>query len=166
MLPLCKGTSLFMERKPLLENYNPFGQLLNFFGLILLCVVLGVVLSAGAIAVMMGPEAIGTPNVTSDLTNPNVVNALRASQFFASLATFVLPVFIFRFLTSGDIFTSLRLNKSIIPKSALLVFVMVIASLPAINWIHELNQHLKLPEMFSSFEMWMEAQAAMVGQLA
>ncbi|MBL4624245.1 MAG: CPBP family intramembrane metalloprotease [Flavobacteriales bacterium] len=146
-----------MDRTPILENYNASGQFLIFIGLMLISVAVGVMLSALVVVAMMGGDSIGT-NVLSDLDDSTVLAALKVSQFFASLAVFILPVIIFTLLTSKDGLVSLSLNKSIDVRSGIFVFLVVIAVLPFVNFTQEINKMMILPEWLNGMEAWMKAQ--------
>lgn len=147
-----------MDRNPIFENYNPMAQLLIFVGLVLISVIVGVILSAMAVAILLGPNAIGNVSMMSDLQNTEVVATLKASQFFASLATFILPVLIFVYLSSRKGLATLDLNKNISFKAGLTAFVLVVAVLPIVNFTQEINQMMQLPAFLSDLEFWMKQQ--------
>ena len=146
-----------MDRTPILEKYNPLGQLFIFIGLVLLSLVIGVILSAAVIAVMMGTEAIGS-NVMSDLSNPNVLATLKTSQLVASITIFILPALLFACLASRDVFRSLSINKKVDSRSIILVVILVVAVLPIVNFTQEINQLMALPDWLSGIEEWMKTQ--------
>ena len=146
-----------MDRTPILEKYNPLGQLFIFIGLVLISLAIGVMLSAGVIAVMMGAEAIGS-NVMSDLGNPNVLATLKISQLVASITIFILPALLFACLASRDVFSSLSINKKVNSRSIILVVILVIAVLPIVNFTQEINQLMALPDWLSGIEQWMKTQ--------
>ncbi|MDA9563258.1 CPBP family intramembrane metalloprotease [Flavobacteriales bacterium] len=133
-------------------------QLLIFVGLVLLSVIVGVVLSAGVVAIMLGPDAIGNVSIMSDLQKPAIVSTLKVSQFFASLATFILPVLIFVYLSSRKGIAVLGLHKTISFKTGLTAFVLVLAVLPIVNFTQEINQMMQLPAFLVDLEVWMKQQ--------
>ncbi len=104
-------------------------------------------------------------DVGMNLDNPNTVMLLKVLQAASVLLIFIFPAFMFAaFWTKPGIRYLGITTKSDFVTLALATIGMLIA-MPLINWLSELNQHMKLPEVFSGIEIWMqqsEEKAALI----
>ncbi len=90
-----------------------------------------------------------------DINNPNNINFLKFFQAIQSIGMFVLPPFIIAFLFSKDNISYLKINKKIKWDSVIIASLIIITGLPIINFLVEINSHLKLPEFLSGIEEMM-----------
>jgi membrane protease YdiL (CAAX protease family) len=97
-----------------------------------------------------------------DVTN---INSMKGLQFAQAVGMFIIPSFLFAYLWSPKPFEYLSIEKKTSLKSAAIVILFMLLSIPCINLLGDLNQKLVLPHFFSDIEVWMkaaEAQAAKV----
>jgi membrane protease YdiL (CAAX protease family) len=87
--------------------------------------------------------------------NPNTIIILKVFQAVSVLLIFIFPALMFAlFWTKSKIhYLGITTRPSIV--TLLLAGTGIILASPLINWLGELNQHMKLPEIFSNIELWM-----------
>ena len=97
-----------------------------------------------------------------DTTN---INSIKGLQFAQTVGMFVIPTFLFAYLWSLKPLKYLSLDRKASIKSAAIVILFMLVSIPCINMLGELNQKMVLPHFLSDIEIWMKAaetQAAKV----
>ncbi len=105
----------------------------------------------GLITVFAGD---GETNMNFD--NPNTVAFMYVAQVFGVLLIFVLPAILFSvFWTKSGIHYLGVTTKPAVTVLFIAAIGMLFA-LPMINWLADLNEHMKLPEAFSAMETWMK----------
>lgn len=104
-------------------------------------------------------------NALSDLNNPQNLNLLKYFQITQSTGLFLIPPFILAFLFSDNSFSYLKINNTPLFAPSLISIVIIIISLPIINFATEINQGLNLPEWLSSLENWMKSTEESAYQL-
>lgn len=150
-----------------------FSQLSNFNQVLLsLSLVVGstfILLFIGSIlCYLFFGVNIMTDTQASDIngTNPNI-SALKFYQAIYSIGMFVLPPFMIAFLLSDHVKKYLRINQSAQLSKFIQAFLLILVSLPLINFMGELNSQIHFPEFLKGTEQWMresEEQAALVTQ--
>ena len=83
------------------------------------------------------------------------VNSLKINQFFQHLGLFVIPPIAVAYLWSQTPFRYLQMQQK--PTSRYIVFtiILMIAAIPAINLLGEINEAIRLPESLSALENMM-----------
>lgn len=76
-------------------------------------------------------------------------------QIIQSISIFVVPPFIIAWLYSRDPYSYLKLDSYPLWPSYFLVVLLIFFSIPLINYLAEINQHLSFPESLKSVENWM-----------
>jgi hypothetical protein len=92
----------------------------------------------------------------SDYSNPNSVNFLKYLQLVQSIGLFVVPPFIVAHFIQSKTIDYLHLNKKARPTSFFIVILLMIASIPVINFTAEYNSRLILPKFMTGIENWMK----------
>ncbi|MCC7051081.1 MAG: CPBP family intramembrane metalloprotease [Bacteroidia bacterium] len=158
-----------MQLKGIWSDRTPFRKLIIITGIAIACIAILTLVATVLMKPLFGINAITNPSVLSNSSNPQVINAMKFLQLFNALGLFVLPPFLFNFLCeSGDEetnFLSLKTKPQII--QLLLAGTAIIAAMPLINLMAEINSHLKFPESLSGLEHWMktsEENAAVITQ--
>ncbi len=113
----------------------------------------------------VGFEAIWGIQAVYDSGNPEGIRFLKYLQVVQSLGLFVFPSLVLAWLFHGSVTTYLCLNRKITLASVLLVALLVIISLPAINFMGELNSRMKFPEWLSGLEVWMKSAEESAAEL-
>jgi uncharacterized protein len=93
--------------------------------------------------------------VIADYKNPAAIPVLKFIQTFSTIGTFIIPSFVLAYLFSLYPLSYLSLSKRVNAASVLGVVVALLAALPLINYLGELNAHLSLPSFLSGVEKWM-----------
>ena len=72
---------------------------------------------------------------------------------------------LFAFVYYRNIAGYLQLNVSFTFMSLVLIIAVMFFALPLINWMGEINAHLKLPAAFAGIEQWMKSSEKQAEQL-
>ena len=82
---------------------------------------------------------------------------LKLSQIVSSIMIFILPSIAFVYVFTSEKLRYFQLHS--IPKLSSVVFaiVLMLASLPLINWTIELNSNMVFPEFLKGLEAWMRS---------
>ena len=94
-------------------------------------------------------------SVSLDSYDKNDLLILKLSQIISSILIFILPAVAFVFLLTTEKWHYFQLHT--VPKLSSIVFSVVImmASLPLINWMIEINSSMAFPEFLKGVEQWM-----------
>jgi len=95
-------------------------------------------------------------NAITDLKNPANLNFLKYLQTLQAIGLFIVPAFIIGYLFDQNTFNYLSFKKRIFLPSILSVAVIMICSLPLINYLAKLNSEMQLPEFLNQVEIWMK----------
>jgi len=140
--------------KPNKEEINPFLQLL----LLLFYALIGG-LVFGLIAVVIDTMIYGMSffsNFSLMMAgDPKYIDGLKIIQIFSSVGTFIVPPLALA-LTEGQPITRFYGFKNPKPLLAGLVFLIMVASMPFMEWTVVINQKLVLPDFLKGLEQWMK----------
>ncbi|MFQ5335643.1 MAG: lysostaphin resistance A-like protein, partial [Flavobacteriales bacterium] len=106
--------------------------------------------------------SVSAPN---NLSDPDTVSALKFVQLFSSLGLFILPPLVFAFLASRKGYHYLCVDQPPALSSSLAVVLIMLFSLPAINWLAAMNAGMQFPDFLSGMEDWMRASEEQAAQL-
>ena len=154
-----------MQKTGLLGNHNPASQLLVLLGIALVSVAVFSFISILLANPLFGINVMANPGIISQFSNPAVVSLLKFMQTLQSFGLFVLPPMLFAFVYYRNILGYLQLNVSFTFMSLVLIIVVMFFALPLINWMGEINAHLKLPAAFAGIEQWMKNSEEQAEQL-
>jgi uncharacterized protein len=104
-----------------------------------------------------GPGLLDNIAALSDYSDPQTVNALKYFQIVNQLGVFVVPAILFVILTDDNISGYLYLDKGSRQFSVIFGFIVLVVSLPFINWIVVINSEMHLPSFLSGVENWMRS---------
>ena len=82
---------------------------------------------------------------------------LKITVVLQNILTFILPAVFFAWFIAFKPFSFLRVDRAPSLKSILLLLLVFVFMTPAMNYIIEWNESLKLPEFLSGLEEWMKA---------
>jgi membrane protease YdiL (CAAX protease family) len=91
----------------------------------------------------------------SDITNTENTRLLKYFQIVQSIGLFIIPPFILAYAFDKKSVNYLQINKNPLVLASLVSFITIIISIPIINFLVEINSHLKLPEALANIESWM-----------
>lgn len=146
-----------MQLRAILSDRTPYRKFLILVGLTLIFAVLFTGIGAGLAKSLYGIDLMNDASAYDKGTHPGIVGALRLLQCFAAMGTFIVPAFLAAFLFSPNVLPYLGLDKKITAPVAGLVFLLLLISIPFINWLSFINQGLQLPASLKSVEEWMKA---------
>ena len=137
--------------RPFLQRLSPLGQLLAFllfsFLSLALFQFLGVILAKTFFGI--SAEALSTQ---LNFDNPDYLNITLLFSVLNALGMFLLPALTFASLISDDAYTYLRMNKQLKTLIFGLSLLLVLLSLPVINFTSAVNLMVELPEWMQQEE--------------
>jgi membrane protease YdiL (CAAX protease family) len=141
----------------------------QFLFLILLCIFSLSVFAIVAAAAMKFVFRVGDVfdlQQIADINNVRIIWALKFSQFLNSVGLFIIPPMLFTFLVSSNMGEYLNFNKKNKGIHYFLVVIIMLISLPFLNWMIEWNESIKLPESLSALEEMMKASEKRASELS
>jgi membrane protease YdiL (CAAX protease family) len=144
-----------MALKAIWQQNTAYSKLLLSVGIILIGAVLFTIISMVAAMAIYGVSMLQLQTLLTDYNNPTAISVLKLIQTISSVGIFIVPAFVIAYLFSNQPMEYLFVHRRANMVSALLVVVILILSTPLINFIGEINSHLKFPESFAAIEKWM-----------
>lgn len=92
----------------------------------------------------------------NDYTNPEVIAGLKFFQLMSAIGVFIVPPILFGWIVYKKPISALSLKNSSTPINWIMVFVVMVVSMPFLSWLVEFNQQLVLPEFLATIEQWMK----------
>lgn len=134
------------------KDKSPITQILLIVGLMIGGLLLNLLISFVAIMPFKG---IG--GFLEVMSNPaENIGLLKSLQILQSICLFIIPAYFFSRMASNNFTSHFDLRGSIHPKTALIIIISIIAAIPFINLLGDLNSKMVLPEAFSRIEQWMK----------
>jgi membrane protease YdiL (CAAX protease family) len=144
-----------MPRTAFFKDMPPFSKLMVSAGFVLLSMIIFSVISLGLAMLVYHVKSDVILDPLTNIKLPGVLDSLNLMQTISAIGTFILPAFLLALLMSENTFEFLKLNRAAAFNSFLLVSIMVLAMLPFINWLAELNGRMVLPSFLHGIEQWM-----------
>jgi len=143
-------------RKGLLNELPPLSKL--FFVLfIIVASFLFIAIIGALIAIpVFGVNIFINTDILDFGLYPEYVHVVKYFQIIQSLGIFILPPVVAAFLFSFHPNQYLKIENHPSWFSFVIAGIIMIASLPIIDWLLQLNEMLQLPELFNSMEHWMK----------
>lgn len=142
-----------MNLKGVYKDYAPIKQVIILF---MLLFVSFIVFNALA---MIGVNFIDAPSL-SDFENKSTIQFLKFLQAFSSIGLFIVPPFLFAYLTSKS------LNFAAISRQQFLLTIAIMCfAYPLINALALWNESLHLPSFLSGIEEWMRSKESQAMQI-
>jgi membrane protease YdiL (CAAX protease family) len=154
-----------MSLKATWAGTSPYSKFLLAVGVILISAVLFTLISTLAAMSFYGISMSQLQFLLSDFSNPDAIPVLKLIQTVSTIGTFILPPFLIAYLFDARPASYLSLDKKAKFSSALLVVVALIAALPFINFLGDLNSRMSLPSFLSGLEKWMKSSEEQAAQL-
>jgi len=145
-----------MDTSLLLGNRHPLSQLLIFLGIALLSVSIFSFIPFLLAQPLFGIDALHDQDLFSNHTTPASIALLKFIQLMQSIGLFVVPPLLFSYLYTKQIKGYLQINLTIFPLQLAYITIMLVAAMPAINWMGEMNAQLNLPSSLHGLEVWMK----------
>jgi uncharacterized protein len=138
------------------RGMRPFPQLMFTAFVVLVSFLVTLLLSMIIAVPLFGLDSLTAVPTINDLSNPESIRVLKYFQVVQSIGLFIIPPFIIARLYSDHISGYLFLNKNTTSPSVFLTAVLVIFSLPLVNFIAGWNAQMEFPEWLSGMEQWMK----------
>lgn len=138
------------------KELGPFAQILHLIGFAILGAIVFTLLAGVIIYFLYGSSsAISLGSITNG--SPKNIDALKILQIFSSIGMFIFPPILLAYYIRRkpkDLFGLYQ------PKAMLLgiTLLIMIASMPLMEWSAVWNQKMVLPEFLKGVERWMRAQ--------
>lgn len=157
-------------RRYFTDGLHPFIQLLLLASLMLLCASLFTLLGMFLVRPLFGittldqvmQAALEQPLMVAE--NAAQINALKTVQLLASLGMFLVPALLFAWLKfpDGD-YLYLQARPSL--RFGLLGILILLAAVPGVGWIYEINKMLQLPQSLEGLQRLLDDAAKANEQL-
>ena len=136
------------------------------FGLVILITFIFTMLLGTLIALpFYGKGILGNLSNLNDISNLNNIDFLKYYQIVNQLGLFIFPSIIFAFIVNRNVYSYLKIDKTADLFSFIASGIIILLSLPLVNWMAEINSTIRLPEAFSGIEKWMKYSEGQADQL-
>jgi membrane protease YdiL (CAAX protease family) len=152
-----------MQLKAMWANNSPASKFLLTIGMVIIGAFLFSMVAFGLASAIYGVNPLQLQALLGDLENPVAISVLKLIQTVSEIGTFILPALFLAYAFDVKASNYLLLDRRPDTISVLAVFLLLVAAVPAINFIGELNSRMELPQWLSGVERQMkesEEQAA------
>jgi len=136
------------------EEINPFLQLLLLIAYAILGTLVFTTLAGGIVFIFYGKDVL-LQILSSRITDSSIDGFKILQAFSSSIGMMAAPAILLA-LTERIKLTSFYSFKKVSFLPLLLVFLILFASLPFMEWVTLLNQKMSLPSALSGIEAWMK----------
>jgi membrane protease YdiL (CAAX protease family) len=144
-----------MFREPPFRNLPPY---LKILALIMVMIVTFLVVLALGMAISIpffGKNLFEGITSFSDYSDPQTVFVLKYFQIVNQFGVFIAPAIIFVILTDDYPSRYMNMDSGIRRLSIIFGFILLLVSMPFINWLVQINNEIHLPSYFAGIETWM-----------
>jgi len=140
---------------PVLKEKSVITKLGTLMFLMALCFV--VINAVGLIIAIpfFGLDVVLNLDESYDFTDNNSMAFLKYLQFISQLGLFVLPAYLFAFLETRSPSSYFGFNKKISLQTIIFPLLLLISTIPLINFLVTMNEQMILPDFLSGIEEWM-----------
>jgi len=144
---------MFLE--PPFRNLSPYLKILALIVVIISSFLVFMAMGIGISIPLFGRGILDS--ITQDIhySEPKTVMALKFFQIINQLGVFVIPAIIFVILTDDHFMEYLKLKGRADRLSLILGPILIIVSLPFVNWLIDINSNMHLPDFIKPVEDWM-----------
>jgi membrane protease YdiL (CAAX protease family) len=145
-----------MNRIPILKNFSSSLQLISFVVITIISVFIVYVLGMLIALPFWGSESLIALTSKMDVNLTENIMFFKYLQIISQLGMFIIPPVLFAFFVNGNIANYLKIRFSPNLYSLLAGMLVLIVSIPFINYLVSLNAMMHLPSAFSGIESWMK----------
>lgn len=138
------------------RDIKPFSQLIFAAFVILVSFLVFMAVSMVIAVPVFGLNSFLGGFIVTDFNDSESLRIIKYFQVVQSIGLFIIPSFILAWLYHGQISEYLFLRGKSTLLSFFLAAVLMIATLPFINFLGEWNSRMQLPEFLSELERWMK----------
>jgi len=135
-----------MQFKAILANREPYRKFLILVGISLILAVISSTIGLLVAQLITGISIFGNASALSNLNNPEVILALKITQLFSAIGTFLLPPLIAAYLFSDNVADYIGASKKISVPQIILAIILLLCIQPFVNWMSMVNQGIKMPD--------------------
>ncbi|OFX83588.1 MAG: hypothetical protein A2W99_15250 [Bacteroidetes bacterium GWF2_33_16] len=137
-------------------NAHPFSKLIYSLFIIflsfLIVIILGIIIAIPVFHITI----FEIQDALTDLTKPENLVFLKYLQTLQSIGLFIIPAFIIAYIFDNSSLSYLAFNKDINFRYLFIVAVIMLCSLPLINFLAKLNSDMQFPDFLRQVELWMK----------
>ncbi len=102
-----------------------------------------------------GIDVLKNLGAYTNIHDKDTISFIKYFQVISQMGIFVIPAFLYALIEKNNAFDYLKLNRAINIQSLILSILIILSTLPAINWMVEINEQMNLPKFLSGVENWM-----------
>ncbi len=133
----------------LFKSFHPLSKLI--FDVLIIMIVFAFTFLIG-LKILSGVTNLGVRELVASSNSDGDLNLVRLTQMLYTFTLFVIPAFVVAFLYEKNVLNFLGLNKSAVPVNYLIIFWVMIFSLPVVNVLAMFNQSIPFPESLAGIE--------------
>lgn len=153
-----------MQFKAILANREPYRKFLILVGISLILAVISSTIGLLVAQLITGISIFGNASALSNLNNPEVILALKITQLFSAIGTFLLPPLIAAYLFSDNVADYIGAAKKISVLQIILAIILLICIQPFVNWMSMVNQGIKMPDWIENMLNSPSGSAQKIGE--
>ena len=146
-----------MFRQPPFQQLSPGVKVLALIMVVIVTFMVVLAFGVGLSIPFFGKGILDKIAVVTEYSDLNTIRALKYFQIVNQIGVFIAPAILFVILTDNNLFNYLKLDTGVKRFSTFFGFLVIILSLPFINWLVQVNGAIHLPEFLSGIERWMRA---------
>jgi uncharacterized protein len=144
-----------MFREPPFREMKPYVKIMGLILVMILSFLVVLAFGVGLSIPFFGKNLLAGPDAFSNYSDPRTIAMLKYLQIINQLGAFIIPAFLFVFLTDDDFKGYLKLDSRFKRFGLIFGIVLLFVSLPFIGWLIDINSNLHLPQFMSGIERWM-----------
>ena len=154
-----------MRFSPPFADQSPFSKILISIVVTVIFAFAFSLLSLVICSLVYGVKLADFMDLMNHLDDPAMLPSPKLMQTISSIGTFILPPIFLAILFDGRPARYLQLSSKPKIMSFLILGLLMLATIPIINWLSEINSHLALPSFLSSVEKWMKSSEEQAAKL-
>jgi membrane protease YdiL (CAAX protease family) len=144
-----------MFREPPFQFFSPSLKILALIMVMIITFLVVLALGMALSIPFFGQGLLNDLAALTDYSDPRTVYALKYFQIINQIGIFIAPAILFVILTDDNFSRYLNLDRGYKKFSIFFGFIVLVVSLPFINWLVTINSEMHLPAFLSRVEDWM-----------
>jgi membrane protease YdiL (CAAX protease family) len=154
-----------MQFKAIWADNSPASKFLIALGILIIGAFIFTFVSLGLSSAIYGIDIMQLQELMNDFENPLTISVLKLIQTVSAIGTFILPALFLAYTFGNSATGYLHLDRKVRWESVVIVFILLVAAVPLINFLGEWNSRMQLPAWMEGFERRIRAnedQAALL----
>jgi uncharacterized protein len=144
-----------MFREPPFRQFSPSLKILALILVMIITFLLFMAIGVAFSIPFFGRGILDEIAIFSNYSEPRIIFVLKYFQIINQIGVFIAPAILFVILTDDHFSEYLGLDRGFKRVSILYGFVILVVSLPFINWLVSVNNGMHLPSFLTRVEEWM-----------